>query len=97
MNDSRVNTLRNMCKAQDGAAIIIEFDDVPVCDPPGPGITWVNAGDPPGIAVLFDPVHGDLIQPLRVFVVVRVEGKPRVGRHKRDGIFFEEFQPLHSI
>ena len=76
VNDTFTHTLGNYGNAENRTPVVVEPDNITGFDAAQAGIYRIESGRPPGIAVFFDPVGWNIVEPVGVFVIMTVEGKP---------------------
>ena len=91
MNDPRPYPLGEHGDTEDGGPIVVQSNDVVVSDSPFSGIFGMESCRPPGVTVLLDAMDGDVVQPVRVLVVVAMEREPRMGGEELQRVCFIDF------
>ena len=94
MNHPRPDSLRDNGTAEHTPPVVVKFDDIPIANAPFAGICGMNPCRPPGIPVLFNAMHRNIIQPVRMLVIVTVKGKTGMGTQQLQSVFLENIGPM---
>src|SRR5208337_1976198 len=97
MNHPLAHTRGNGDYPQNGAAIVIELHQVAVLKTPGGGILLVHADHPVSIPVLFPPMVRDLIRPLLLAIMLRMETEARMRADELERILGQQLLGQMSL